>query len=314
MKKKPFVIILAIIMIIISCVFAACNGNPTDTTLPAPPSDLEPKPEPKPEPDPEPEPLPDPPPEEVYESEGIEFYSMFEYDEVLGDYEKVGYSVASVCRYSACRNNLHDELYNNLEIPNEYGGLPVIKIKSWGFSYNKHLNTVRIPDGVTTIGTNSFQASSVKKITMTDSVTILEWGAFVDCYNLYSIRLSDNIEGFSFDCFSWCDDLKVMNIPAKLKYMAPMAVPRDMDYLIMPELDKLDINIAYKFLTKSIVIPSCVEELIFDYDKFKPYYPEFQINFKGTEEQWESIISKLSEEQLEAIRKFKVNYNFEMEI
>ena len=94
MKKKPFVIILAIIMIIISLVFAACNGNPTDTTLPAPPSDLEPKPEP----DPEPEPLPDPPPEEVYESEGIEFYSMFEYDEVLGDYEKVVYSVASVTR------------------------------------------------------------------------------------------------------------------------------------------------------------------------------------------------------------------------
>ncbi|MBQ5904521.1 MAG: leucine-rich repeat domain-containing protein, partial [Clostridia bacterium] len=72
---------------------------------------------------------------------------------------------------------------------------------------------------------------------MTDSVTELGSGAFMECYNLEEVVLSDNIKEFGSYTFEMCFALKKLNIPNSLERVYSIAFSgcASLTELVFPE-------------------------------------------------------------------------------
>lgn len=82
-------------------------------------------------------------------------------------------------------------------------------------------NSVIPTDGsVTKIGDYAFfDCSSLRSITIPDTVTHIEPGAFSDCSNLESITLSENLKCIDALAFSGCESLKSISIPSSVGWI-----------------------------------------------------------------------------------------------
>lgn len=84
----------------------------------------------------------------------------------------------------------YDSSNINAIIPMEYNGIPVRSIGDRAF-YKKEITSVSIPDSVMNISTN----------------------AFLRCYNLRDVKLSENIKFIDFSAFAICTALEEIRIP-----------------------------------------------------------------------------------------------------
>jgi hypothetical protein len=82
-------------------------------------------------------------------------------------------------------------------IPPVYNGLPVLVIQDYAFM-NKVIESITIPNSVTTIGMSAFQGcTNLESITIPASVTTIRDGAFNNCTNLESIDVDPGNGSFS---------------------------------------------------------------------------------------------------------------------
>ena len=81
------------------------------------------------------------------------------------------------------------------------------------------LQSVTIPDSVTSIGDSAFSCcSSLQSVTIPDSVTSIGGRAFGECSSLQSVTIPDSVtsigdRAFSWCTFSWCTSLQSVTIP-----------------------------------------------------------------------------------------------------
>ena len=66
---------------------------------------------------------------------------------------------------------------------------------------------------VTTVGEYAFLSSNIHTVTLPDTITRLELGAFFDCRYMISINLPDSLESIGPDSFHGCSGLKTITIP-----------------------------------------------------------------------------------------------------
>ena len=82
------------------------------------------------------------------------------------------------------------------------------------------LETIVIPEGVTTIGKNTFKnCTRLKNIVLPSSVTSLSEGVFYGCISLESVTLSENIKTIGSRCFYGCRKLNYLYLPDMLEYL-----------------------------------------------------------------------------------------------
>ncbi|MCM1314700.1 MAG: leucine-rich repeat protein [Prevotella sp.] len=106
-----------------------------------------------------------------------------------------------------------DKSATEVVIPAEIDGVPVTSIGDKAFSYCG-FTSVKIPDGVTSIGDYAFlNCSSLKLVEIADSVTSIGYGAFIDCMNLQSVKMPNNITSIAEGLFNSCGRLESINIP-----------------------------------------------------------------------------------------------------
>ena len=70
------------------------------------------------------------------------------------------------------------------------------------------IKTLKIPDSVTSIGTECFAASKIQNIELSKKLKHLGVHAFYRCRNLENIIIPKNITEISDGCFAYCDNLK----------------------------------------------------------------------------------------------------------
>lgn len=83
--------------------------------------------------------------------------------------------------------------------------------------------TISLPYGIKTIGERAFLGSHFTKITIPDSVTKMGGYAFDQCYGLEKIVLSKNLSSIEEKTFSYCYQLKDLEIPESVTYIGALA-------------------------------------------------------------------------------------------
>lgn len=123
-----------------------------------------------------------------------------------------------------------------LVIPAEIDGYPVVTIGEYAFEYCTSLTSIRLPESITSIESNTFYGctslssitlpegitsiesytfygcSSLTSITIPESVTSIGGAAFEDCSSLPSITIPDSVTAIKADAFLGCNSLTAVNI------------------------------------------------------------------------------------------------------
>ena len=96
-------------------------------------------------------------------------------------------------------------------IPNE-----VVSIEISAFLGAEHLKTVKIPDGVVSIGDNAFAYSGITSISLPDSISDIGAEAFYFCSQLKSVKLPSVLSNISPYTFYGCGALIKVDMPQEL--------------------------------------------------------------------------------------------------
>lgn len=82
--------------------------------------------------------------------------------------------------------------------------------------YKSAINSIAIPDTVTTIDLCAFSGSSISEITIPSSVTIIKEKAFADCKALVKATINAKVTKLGTSAFSNCPKLKEVTLPEAL--------------------------------------------------------------------------------------------------
>lgn len=149
-------------------------------------------------------------------------------------------------------------------IPSKLGGYPVTGIGSFAFEFNTALESISLPNSITHIDEGAFTGCiNLKSIKIPDSVNSVGRSAFDGCTSLTSISFSKNMESIDSEVFSCCYSLKSITIPSHIKYIKQNAFYdcKSLENVTLSQGIKSIFSNAFQNCTalKSIVIPDSVE-------------------------------------------------------
>jgi len=97
----------------------------------------------------------------------------------------------------------------------------VIKIHDWAFYENTHITNIIIPNGIKTIGMETFDGcKSLISVEIPDGVTTIEYSAFGGCSSLTKVIIPDSVKSIGTSAFFFCTQLSSIFIPKSVKEVA----------------------------------------------------------------------------------------------
>ena len=97
-------------------------------------------------------------------------------------------------------------------IPQTYEGKPVKEIGENAFLWCKSMESVVIPEGITTISYGAFAHSNLKELTLPESLMKIGESAFQDCEELTSLFIPDGVRSIEEKAFWGCVNLQSVTI------------------------------------------------------------------------------------------------------
>lgn len=93
----------------------------------------------------------------------------------------------------------------------------VISIGNYAFPYSSTLKSITLPNSITSIGDEAFiGCSSLKSITLPNGITNIGSGTFTFCSSLTSIILPNSITSIGDEAFDYCSALTSITLPSKI--------------------------------------------------------------------------------------------------
>lgn len=160
-----------------------------------------------------------------------------------------------------------DQSVTTLEIPAEIEGLPVTVIGEGAFEGATALESVVIPEGVTTLSSSCFsKCSSLKEVSLPSTLKKIKYQAFYNCISLEEIEIPKGTTELEYNSFNGCANLRTVKINNGISMLEDWA------------FQKCNVNTLY--LPKSVTIIS--SQSFLDGSVKEVYYA-------GSPEQWEII-------------------------
>lgn len=97
-----------------------------------------------------------------------------------------------------------------LAIPGEIDGRPVLRVGAKAFQTCKSLRSVSFPDGQRAIGKSAFQFCKLKSVTFPEGVAAIGDSAFRGCFQLAKAALPESLQEIGREAF-----------PEKISFTAP---------------------------------------------------------------------------------------------
>ncbi len=112
--------------------------------------------------------------------------------------------------YNSCVSRFRDKLESVVILD----GITSIGKSDYGFLDCRKLKEIKIPDSVTSIGSQAFQGCyNLEKITIPNNVTTIRIATFSCCYNLKEITIPNSVTTIEWYAFNECTSLKEIIIP-----------------------------------------------------------------------------------------------------
>ena len=112
----------------------------------------------------------------------------------------------------------------DVEIPNEYDGLRVIGISANAFEGNTTIKRITMPNSINDIGTRAFaNCTALESITIPTSVTNIASYAFSGCTSLKTVTLHSKVEVIGNNTFEKCSSLRSITLNSGLKTISDNA-------------------------------------------------------------------------------------------
>ena len=182
-----------------------------------------------------------------------------EYDYILSDNgtDDDGKPIYSIAQYRGAGGNV--------VIPSEINGLKVTAINHGAFKECTTLKSVTIPDSVTSIGGSAFSyCRNLTSVTLSNGVTSIDWGAF-NCTGLTSITIPDSMTSIGEMVFGNCTNLKNITIPDSVTSIGSSAFSgcKSLTSITLPNSVKEIFSSAFSGCTSltSVTIPESVTDI-----------------------------------------------------
>ena len=117
---------------------------------------------------------------------------------------------------SGFKDGVDTTKYKDLVIPNTVNGVKITAIADGAFS-GGGFDSITVPSGIEFIGVAAFYNSTVKKVTIADSVRAINYNAFSGCSEMTEIKLSANLVSLAEGVFRGCSKITSIDLPKKLK-------------------------------------------------------------------------------------------------
>lgn len=152
----------------------------------------------------------EPMPENTQIKDNTEFYAQFAEDEFgLADIEyTLGSSTLSITK---CKNTFNDAI----KIPSNYtvNGKDYIVTSLGGFDYYSSLKQITLPDSLIALTSEAFYyCTGLESIEIPTRVTTIASRSFAHCENLATVILPTDLVKLDATCFAWCYKLANVNL------------------------------------------------------------------------------------------------------
>ena len=160
---------------------------------------------------------------------------------------------------------LNDPSVEDLDIPSEYKGKPVISIAKFAFSEAKYLCSVKASDGISEVGECAFfNCKNLKTVILPDSLTVIGDEAFFECTKLENLSFPSGLKVIGDNAFNHCK-LKSVILPDGLEELGKFAFNFcfGLRSVILPETLKVVRNRTFYFCEnlENIVFPDGLKEI-----------------------------------------------------
>ena len=89
----------------------------------------------------------------------------------------------------------------------------VTRIGDYAFDCCENASIVKLPDGLKSIGENSFGSSGIEEIVIPNGVAEIPKEAFTACHKLKSVTIPNSVTSIGYSAFELCDNLESLTIP-----------------------------------------------------------------------------------------------------
>ena len=116
-----------------------------------------------------------------------------------------------------CVTELIDKSAKNVTIPESYAGKPVVAIGEKAFCERYDLESVTIPDSVTSIGKSAFGwCTGLKSVAIPSGVTAVGNAVFQNCASLDHVTIPSGVTSIGYLAFADCANLKTVSLPSSV--------------------------------------------------------------------------------------------------
>lgn len=96
-------------------------------------------------------------------------------------------------------------------------GNNIVEIGHEAFGYCNSLQSIVIPNSVTTITNHAFAScENLESVQLSNNLKRIEWATFSSCYNLKSIIIPDGVDFIGEMAFAYCTNLTEVKLPSNL--------------------------------------------------------------------------------------------------